>query len=168
VPAADSNDQLAALISTSSDWLFGRVCYNSWLGACCVTTAGCLLCHHCWVVPRSEDPEEHYKYIEAAARTGQLKEVERATRESNFYPPERVKAFLMEAKLPDARPLINVCDRYASGIVGMSGGGQHPLPTEAEVMLHGSHGTSTGSCIFLGVCWLSRLTAGQDGIACLV
>lgn len=60
----------------------------------------------------SEDPEEHYKYIEAAARTGQLKEVERATRESNFYPPDRVKSFLMEAKLPDARPLINVCDRY--------------------------------------------------------
>eukprot|EP00775_Hariotina_reticulata_P002628 gene2628-2929_t len=60
----------------------------------------------------SEDPEEHYKYIEAAARTGQLKEVERATRESSFYPPERVKAFLMEAKLPDARPLINVCDRH--------------------------------------------------------
>ncbi|WIA40738.1 hypothetical protein OEZ86_004423 [Tetradesmus obliquus] len=55
----------------------------------------------------SEDPEEHYKYIEAAARTGQIKEVERATRESAFYPPERVKAFLMEAKLPDARPLIN-------------------------------------------------------------
>ncbi|KAF6255267.1 clathrin heavy chain [Scenedesmus sp. NREL 46B-D3] len=60
----------------------------------------------------SEDSEEHYKYIEAAARTGQIKEVERATRESNFYPPERVKAFLMEAKLPDARPLINVCDRH--------------------------------------------------------
>lgn len=60
----------------------------------------------------SEDPEEHYKYIEAAARTGQIKEVERATRESAFYPPERVKAFLMEAKLPDARPLINVCDRH--------------------------------------------------------
>ena len=34
------------------------------------------------------------------------------TRESNCYPPERVKAFLMEAKLPDARPLINVCDRF--------------------------------------------------------
>jgi hypothetical protein len=41
----------------------------------------------------------------------QIKEVERVTRESNFYPAERVKAFLMEAKLPDARPLINVCDR---------------------------------------------------------
>lgn len=66
----------------------------------------------CPAPSRSEDPEEHYKYIEAAARTGQLKEVERATRESAFYPPERVKAFLMEAKLPDARPLINVCDRH--------------------------------------------------------
>jgi clathrin heavy chain len=51
----------------------------------------------------SEDPDEHYKYIEAAARTGQLKEVERVTRESAHYPPERVKTFLMEAKLPDAR-----------------------------------------------------------------
>ena len=38
----------------------------------------------------------HYKYIEAAAKTGQLKEVERVTRESNFYPPEWVKTFLME------------------------------------------------------------------------
>ncbi|KAL6748149.1 vesicle coat protein clathrin, heavy chain [Haematococcus lacustris] len=60
----------------------------------------------------SEDPNEHYKYIEAAARTGQVKEVERVTRESNVYPAEKVKAFLMEAKLPDARPLINVCDRF--------------------------------------------------------
>jgi hypothetical protein len=72
-------------------------------------------CHHC-VNAHREDPEEHYKYIEAAARTNQLKEVERATRESNFYPPERVKAFLMEAKLPDARPLINVCDRCGVGL----------------------------------------------------
>ena len=51
----------------------------------------------------SEDPEVHFKYIEAAAKTNQLKEVERVTRESNFYPPERTKQFLMEAKLPDAR-----------------------------------------------------------------
>ena len=43
------------------------------------------------------------RYIEAAAKTGQLKEVERVTRESNFYPPERTKQFLMEQKLPDAR-----------------------------------------------------------------
>jgi clathrin heavy chain len=51
----------------------------------------------------SEDPEVHYKYIEAAAKTGQVAEVERVTRESVHYPPERVKTFLMEANLPDAR-----------------------------------------------------------------
>ncbi|KAK7849835.1 clathrin heavy chain 1 [Quercus suber] len=58
------------------------------------------------------DPDIHFKYIEAAAKTGQIKEVERVTRESNFYDPEKTKNFLMEAKLPDARPLINVCDRF--------------------------------------------------------
>jgi hypothetical protein len=46
--------------------------------------------------------------------------VERATRESNFYPPERVKAFLMEAKLPDARPLINVCDRQVCTVLAVT------------------------------------------------
>ncbi|XP_077251138.1 clathrin heavy chain 2-like [Tasmannia lanceolata] len=60
----------------------------------------------------SEDPDIHFKYIEAASKTGQIKEVERVTRESNFYDPEKTKNFLMEAKLPDARPLINVCDRF--------------------------------------------------------
>lgn len=34
------------------------------------------------------------------------------TRESNFYDAEKTKNFLMETKLPDARPLINVCDRF--------------------------------------------------------
>lgn len=34
------------------------------------------------------------------------------TRESNFYDAEKTKNFLMDAKLPDARPLINVCDRF--------------------------------------------------------
>ncbi|XP_022887146.1 clathrin heavy chain 1-like [Olea europaea var. sylvestris] len=52
----------------------------------------------------SEDPDIHFKYIEAASKTGQIKEVERVTRESNFYDPEKTKNFLMEAKLPDARP----------------------------------------------------------------
>ena len=52
-----------------------------------------------WHWPR----QVHLKYIEAAAKTNQLKEVERVTRESNFYPPERTKQFLMDAKLPDAR-----------------------------------------------------------------
>ncbi len=50
------------------------------------------------------------RYIEAAAKTGQLKEVERVTRESNFYPAERTKQFLMEAKLPDARQVSLIVD----------------------------------------------------------
>ncbi|OWM87409.1 hypothetical protein CDL15_Pgr022520 [Punica granatum] len=63
-------------------------------------------------IAQLEDPDIHFKYIEAAAKTGQIKEVERVTRESNFYDAEKTKNFLMEAKLPDARPLINVCDRF--------------------------------------------------------
>ncbi|EFJ17279.1 hypothetical protein SELMODRAFT_115182 [Selaginella moellendorffii] len=61
---------------------------------------------------KSEDANVHFKYIEAAAKIGQLKEVERATRESKFYDAERARNFLMEIQLPDARPLINVCDRF--------------------------------------------------------
>ena len=53
----------------------------------------------------------HFKYIEAACKTGQIKEVERICRESNCYAPERVKNFLKEAKLTDQLPLIIVCDR---------------------------------------------------------
>jgi len=43
----------------------------------------------------NEDPEIHFKYIEAAAKIGQIKEVEHVTRESNFYDPEKTKNFLM-------------------------------------------------------------------------
>lgn len=64
------------------------------------------------LIATSDDPEIHYKYIEAAAKTGQIAEVERETRESEAYPADRVRAFLEEANLPDARPLINVCDRH--------------------------------------------------------
>lgn len=54
----------------------------------------------------------HFKYIQAACKTGQIKEVERICRESNCYDPERVKNFLKEAKLTDQLPLIIVCDRF--------------------------------------------------------
>ena len=64
------------------------------------------------IVNFSQDPEVHFKYIEAACKTGQIKEVERICRESNCYAPERVKNFLKEAKLTDQLPLIIVCDRY--------------------------------------------------------
>ena len=43
---------------------------------------------------------------------GNLQEVERVTREDTFYDPEKVRDFLKEARLPDQRPLINVCDRF--------------------------------------------------------
>ena len=63
------------------------------------------------IVNFSQDGEVHFKYIEAACKTGQIKEVERICRESNCYNPERVKNFLKEAKLTDQLPLIIVCDR---------------------------------------------------------
>ena len=64
------------------------------------------------VVNLSTDPEVHFKYIQAATRTGQIREVERIVRESDSYNPEKVKNFLKEAKLTDQLPLIIVCDRF--------------------------------------------------------
>jgi len=53
------------------------------------------------VVNFSQVPLVHFKYIEAAARMQQFKEVERVCRDSTVYEPEAVKKFLMDAKLPD-------------------------------------------------------------------
>lgn len=64
------------------------------------------------IVNLSEDPEVHYKYIEAATKMGQFTEVERICRDSNYYNPEKVKNFLKEAKLKEQLPLIIVCDRF--------------------------------------------------------
>lgn len=64
------------------------------------------------IISKCEEAEVHFKYIQAAVRTGQIKEVERICRSSNFYDPERVKNFLKEVKLQDQLPLIIVCDRF--------------------------------------------------------
>ncbi|KAK7047530.1 Clathrin heavy chain [Paramarasmius palmivorus] len=64
------------------------------------------------IVNLSTDPEVHFKYIQAATRTGQIREVEHICRESNYYNPEKVKNFLKEARLSDQLPLIIVCDRF--------------------------------------------------------
>lgn len=64
------------------------------------------------VVNFSQDPDVHFKYIEAATKMGQFKEVERVCRDSSVYDPVRVKEFLKESKLQDPRPLIHVCDRH--------------------------------------------------------
>lgn len=64
------------------------------------------------IVNFSQEADVHFKYIQAAVQTGQLKEVERICRESNYYDPERVKNFLKESKLSDQLSLIIVCDRF--------------------------------------------------------
>ena len=64
------------------------------------------------IVNTSPLPVVHFKFIETAVRMQQFKEVERVCRDSTVYDPVEVKKFLIEAKLPDPRPLIHVCDRY--------------------------------------------------------
>ena len=64
------------------------------------------------IINLSEDPEVHFKYIQAATCTGQLREVERIYRESNFYNPEKVKNSLKEAKLANDLSLVIVCDWF--------------------------------------------------------
>ncbi|GKY91971.1 hypothetical protein MPSEU_000168700 [Mayamaea pseudoterrestris] len=64
------------------------------------------------IVNVSEDPFVHFKYIQASCQLGQFKEAERVCRDSNIYIPEEVKDYLKNAKLPDPRPLIHVCDRH--------------------------------------------------------
>lgn len=64
------------------------------------------------IVNLSDNPDVVYKYIEAAVTTQQFTEVERICRENNYYNPEKVKNFLIEAKLAEQLPLIIVCDRF--------------------------------------------------------
>merc|ERR1719353_153446 len=77
--------------------------YNSWEGLFYYLGA---------VLMKTEDKSVHFKYIQAAAKVGNLQEVERVTREDTFFDPAEVRDFLKEARLPDQRPLINVCDRF--------------------------------------------------------
>merc|ERR1719353_1176756 len=77
--------------------------YNSWEGLFYYLGA---------VLVKTEDKAVHFKYIQAAAKVGNMQEVERVTREDTFFDPEEVRDFLKEARLPDQRPLINVCDRF--------------------------------------------------------
>jgi len=63
------------------------------------------------ILEQSTDRDLHYKYIEAAVKVNQLKEVERVIREKqDCYDALRVKDLLMDVKLPDPKPLIFLCD----------------------------------------------------------
>jgi clathrin heavy chain len=64
------------------------------------------------ILSSSTDSDVHFKYIQAASRVGNMQEVERVCRESTCYDPIVVKDFLKDAKLPDPRPLIYVCDLH--------------------------------------------------------
>lgn len=71
-----------------------------------------LLMFLCNVLPHTNDPDIYFKYIEACARLGNFKEVERVIKETTFYEPKRVRDFLMEGKFNDPRPLIYLCDMH--------------------------------------------------------
>eukprot|EP00033_Pygsuia_biforma_P001350 GCRY01001529.1.p1 GENE.GCRY01001529.1~~GCRY01001529.1.p1 ORF type:complete len:1614 (+),score=231.96 GCRY01001529.1:130-4971(+) len=64
------------------------------------------------IVNFCQEPFVHFKYIVQATKLKHFKEVERICKDSNFYDPQAVKEFLMEAHLPDQLPLIIVCDRF--------------------------------------------------------
>ncbi|KAK4465567.1 putative clathrin heavy chain [Cladorrhinum samala] len=64
------------------------------------------------IVNVTEDSEVVFKYIEAATKMGQIREVERICRDNSVYNPEKVKNFLKEAKLAEMLPLMVVCDRF--------------------------------------------------------
>ena len=64
------------------------------------------------IVNLSEDGDVVFKYLEAAVTMQQFQEVERICRENSYYNPEKVKNFLIEARLAEQLPLIIVCDRF--------------------------------------------------------
>ena len=65
------------------------------LDSICSSTTQGLFYYLGAVLLKTEDTAVHFKYIQAAAKVGNLAEVERVTREDNFYDAEQV---------PPARP----------------------------------------------------------------
>eukprot|EP01083_Nonionella_stella_P040976 111112_1 len=60
----------------------------------------------------TEEPLVVLKYIQAAVKLEQFRDVERVCRENDHYDPEAVKQFLLDNEVKDPRPLIYVCDRH--------------------------------------------------------
>lgn len=65
------------------------------------------------IVDHTKDADVIFKYLQAALRIGNVAEIERVTRENDYYDAEKVKEFLKEyLKNQDQMPLINVCDKH--------------------------------------------------------
>lgn len=64
------------------------------------------------ILPHTDDKDIYFKYITSAAKLGKVEEIEKVIRNSTNYDAEKVKEFLMDAKLPDPRPLIYLCDTH--------------------------------------------------------
>ncbi|KAK8884028.1 Clathrin heavy chain 2 [Tritrichomonas musculus] len=64
------------------------------------------------VVNTCDDPDIHFRYIEAAAKLGNFQEVETMCSESQHLQPERVRDYLIQQDLPDKIPLIVLCNRF--------------------------------------------------------
>lgn len=64
------------------------------------------------VVKLNQDPEVHFKYIQAAHKTNNTKALANICTVSNSYDPERVKKFLMEVDQNNLWALFVVCNRF--------------------------------------------------------
>ena len=65
------------------------------------------------VINSTNDKEVHHKYIEAAAKCGQLRAIEDVIRgKRDCYDPIKVMDILLELKLTDPKPIIFLCDAH--------------------------------------------------------
>jgi len=64
------------------------------------------------VLPHTQDQDIFFKYIEACAKMGNTREVDRVIQETSNYDPIQVRDFLMEGRLQDPRPLIHLCNKH--------------------------------------------------------
>jgi len=64
------------------------------------------------LISRSNNPQVHFKYIEAAVKLNNTREICRLVLESNVYDPIQVKELLKNSKDIDPKPLIFLCDKH--------------------------------------------------------
>ena len=96
--------------------------YNSWEGLFYFLGA---------VLLKTEDKDVHFKYIEAAAKVGNLQEVERVTREDEHFDPKRV------ARLPQGGAPARPAAAHQRVRPLRHGRGPHALPLlEQHVQVH--------------------------------